>query len=93
MLRNQLILIDFYLINSNTTNSYMEKIIRDKIVKPIYKKEIREIPYCPICGLKLEGSGKDYWEETQYRCNCGFWTLVCDNKLKKNVFKLTRGYY
>jgi tRNA(Ile2) C34 agmatinyltransferase TiaS len=67
--------------------------IRGKIVEPIYKKEMREIPYCPTCGLKLEGSEKEYWGDTAYRCNCGFWTCVFNKKLKQTVFKLTKGFY
>lgn len=67
--------------------------IRGKIIVPIYKREIREIPYCPTCKLKLEGSEKEYFCETQWRCNCGFWTQWYDRKIKNWRFKITKGYY
>jgi len=61
--------------------------MRGKIVEPIYKKEIREIPYCPTCGLRLEGSGQSYFVDTLYQCKCGYWTV------DKDGFNLTKGYY
>ena len=71
----------------------MSETIRGKIVEPIYKKEIRDIPYCPKCGYRLEGSEEDYFGDTVYRCACGFWTYVWVDKLKKFVFKLTKRWY
>lgn len=67
--------------------------IRGKIVEPVYKKEIREIPYCPTCGYMLEGSGESHFCDTSYQCACGYWTCVWVKKIKKTVFKLTKRYY
>ena len=67
--------------------------IRGKIIKPVYKKEIREIPYCPKCGRKLDGTRESHFVDTAYQCKCGFWTCTYSKKLKRTVFKLTKGYY
>ena len=67
--------------------------IRGKVIEPIYKKEIREIPYCPICKYCLDNTAENYYGDTIYRCMCGYWTVVWNKKIRKHQTKLTKKWY
>lgn len=37
---------------------------------PVYKKAMRLVPHCPVCGEGLIGNGTGF---SPWRCSCGIW--------------------